>query len=135
MVERCGPHRHGRPAVRDLRLGLLADDEAALASADATTTRLLGPFDLFLQAKDRSTLVPDAARAKELWPVLGRPGAVLADGELAGAWRPRKSGRSFTVAVQPWRRLTGSTREAVVAEAERLAAYRGVPLAGVDFAD
>ena len=114
---------------------LLAADEAALASADATTTRLLGPFDLFLQAKDRSTLVPDVARAKELWPVLGRPGAVLADGELAGAWRPRKSGRSFTVAVQPWRRLTGSTREAVVAEAERLAAYRGVPLAGVDFAD
>ncbi len=114
---------------------LLAADEAALASADATTTRLLGPFDLFLQAKDRATLVPDAARAKELWPVLGRPGAVLADGELAGAWRPRKSGRTFTVAVQPWRKLTGSTRDAVVAEAERLAAYRGVSLAGVDFAD
>ncbi|MFD6716064.1 winged helix DNA-binding domain-containing protein [Micromonospora chalcea] len=113
---------------------LLAADEAALASADATTTRLLGPFDLFLQAKDRATLVPDAARAKELWPVLGRPGAVLADGELAGAWRPRKSGRTFTVAVQPWRKLTGSTRDAVVAEAERLAAYRGVSLAGVDFA-
>lgn len=114
---------------------LLAADEAALASAEVSTTRLLGPFDLFLQAKDRATLVPDAARAKELWPVLGRPGAVLADGELVGAWRPRKSGRTFTVAVQPWRRLTGSTRDAVVAEAERLAAYRGVPLTGVDFAD
>ena len=113
---------------------LLAADEAALTSAEVSTTRLLGPFDLFLQAKDRATLVPDAARAKELWPVLGRPGAVLADGELAGTWRPRKSGRSFTVAVQPWRRLPGSTRDAVVAEAERLAAYRGVPLAGVDFA-
>ncbi|MER6587902.1 winged helix DNA-binding domain-containing protein [Micromonospora chalcea] len=113
---------------------LLAADEAALTSAEVSTTRLLGPFDLFLQAKDRATLVPDAARAKELWPVLGRPGAVLADGELAGTWRPRKSGRSFTVAVQPWRKLTGSTRDAVVAEAERLAAYRGVPLAGVDFA-
>ncbi len=113
---------------------LLAADEAALTSAEVSTTRLLGPFDLFLQAKDRATLVPDAARAKELWPVLGRPGAVLADGELVGTWRPRKSGRSFTVAVQPWRKLTGSTRDAVVAEAERLAAYRGVPLAGVDFA-
>ncbi|MEU4790627.1 winged helix DNA-binding domain-containing protein [Micromonospora tulbaghiae] len=113
---------------------LLAADEAALASAETTATRLLGPFDLFLQAKDRATLVPDAARVKELWPVLGRPGAVLADGELAGTWRPRKSGRTFTVAVQQWRKLTGSARDAVVAEAERLAAYRGVPLAGVDFA-
>ncbi len=112
---------------------LLAADEGALASAESTATRLLGPFDLFLQAKDRATLVPDAARVKELWPVLGRPGAVLVDGDVAGTWRPRKSGRSFTVAVQPWRRLTGSNRDAVVAEAERLAAYRGVPLAGVDF--
>ncbi|MEH0822679.1 MULTISPECIES: winged helix DNA-binding domain-containing protein [unclassified Micromonospora] len=114
---------------------LLAADEAALASAETTTTRLLGPFDLFLQAKDRATLVPDAARVKELWPVLGRPGAVLADGDLAGTWRPRKSGRTFTVAVHQWRKLTGGARDAVVAEAERLAAYRGVPLAGVDFAE
>lgn len=113
---------------------LLAADEAALASAETTATRLLGPFDLFLQAKDRATLVPDAARVKELWPVLGRPGAVLVDGDLAGTWRPRKSGRSFTVTVQPWRKLTGSARDAVVVEAERLAAYRGVPLAGVDVA-
>nr|WP_258544957.1 winged helix DNA-binding domain-containing protein [Micromonospora provocatoris] len=114
---------------------LLAADEAALASAETTTTRLLGPFDLFLQAKDRATLVPDAARVKQLWPVLGRPGAVLADGDLAGTWRPRKSGRTFTVAVQQWRKLTGGARDAVAAEAERLAAYRGVPLAGVDFAE
>ncbi|MFF0103010.1 winged helix DNA-binding domain-containing protein [Micromonospora sp. NPDC005257] len=113
---------------------ILAADEEALTSAETTTTRLLGPFDLFLQARDRATLAPDPARAKELWPVLGRPGAVLADGELVGTWRPRKSGRSFTVAVQQWRKLTGGTRDAVVAEAERLAAYRGVPLAGVDFA-
>ncbi|WP_036346205.1 winged helix DNA-binding domain-containing protein [Micromonospora sp. CNB394] len=111
---------------------LLAADEAALASAETTATRLLGPFDLFLQAKDRATLVPDAARVKELWPVLGRPGAVLVDGDLAGTWRPRRSGRSLTVTVQPWRKLTGSARDAVVVEAERLAAYRGVPLAGVD---
>ncbi|MCW3845124.1 winged helix DNA-binding domain-containing protein, partial [Micromonospora yasonensis] len=70
---------------------LLAADEPALESADATATRLLGPFDLFLQAKDRETLVPDPAHARELWPVLGRPGAVLVDGDLVGTWRPRKS--------------------------------------------
>ncbi|MFG2049890.1 winged helix DNA-binding domain-containing protein [Micromonospora sp. NPDC048935] len=112
---------------------LLAADEQALASAGGTATRLLGPFDLFLQAKDRATLVPDAAHAKQLWPVLGRPGAVLVDGDLVGTWRPRTSGRTFTVAVQPWHRLSAATRTAITAQAERLAAHRRVPFAGVDF--
>ncbi|MBQ1010961.1 AlkZ family DNA glycosylase [Micromonospora sp. M51] len=112
---------------------LLAVDEEALGSADGTGTRLLGPYDLFLQAKDRATLVPDSAHAKQLWPVLGRPGAVLVDGELVGTWRPRKSGKTFTVAVQPWRRLSDATRKAVTGQAERLAAYRAVSLSGVEF--
>ncbi|MEV0155716.1 winged helix DNA-binding domain-containing protein [Micromonospora sp. NPDC050686] len=111
---------------------LLAADQPALASADAPATRLLGPFDLFLQARDRATLVPDAAHAKELWPVLGRPGAVLVDGELVGTWRPRKSGSRLTVTVRPWAKLPESRRRAVVEQAERLAAYRSVVLAGVD---
>ncbi|RQX12414.1 hypothetical protein DDE19_28500 [Micromonospora ureilytica] len=112
---------------------LLAADEEALESADGKGTRLLGPFDLFLQAKDRATLVRDAAHAKELWPVLGRPGAVLVDGELVGTWRPRKSGRTFTVAVHPWHRLPNATRKAITTQAEHLAAHRSVPLSGVDF--
>jgi len=112
---------------------VLADDEKALESAEGKATRLLGPFDLFLQARDRATLVPDSARAKQLWPVLGRPGAVLVDGELVGAWRPRKSGNSFNVAVEPWRKLPAAMREGIADQAERLAAYRGVALSGVDF--
>ena len=116
------------------RRWLLADDEPALSAAPATGVRLFAPFDLFLQAKDRATLVPDAARAKQLWPVLGRPGAVLADGELVGVWRPRKSGRKLTVAVEPWGRLPAAVREHVAEQAERLAAYRGAALAGVEIA-
>jgi hypothetical protein len=112
---------------------LLAADEKELESADAKATRLLGPFDLFLQARDRATLVPDTARAKELWPVLGRPGAVLVDGELVGTWRPRQSGNKLTVTVQPWPKLSAATRRAVTEEAERLAAYRAVSFGGVDF--
>ncbi|MCL7456919.1 winged helix DNA-binding domain-containing protein [Micromonospora echinofusca] len=112
---------------------LLAADEQALESADTNGTRLLGPFDLFLQAKDRATLVPDPARAKELWPVLGRPGAVLVDGALVGTWRPRKSGRTLKVTVQPWQKLPATTRDNVVEQAERLAAYRAVSLGGVEF--
>src|SRR5690606_36468595 len=98
---------------------ILAEDEAALRSAEAVGTRLLGPYDLFLQARDRDTLVPDKARAKELWPVLGRPGAVLVDWEVVGTWRPRKSGKRFNVAVRPWEALPGSVRESVEEQAER----------------
>jgi hypothetical protein len=111
---------------------LLAADEQAVESARAEVTRLLGPFDLFLQARDRPTLVPDTAHAKQLWPVLGRPGAVMVDSELVGTWRPRQSGKRFTLAVQPWRRLPAAARKAMAEQAERLAAYRGVSLVAVD---
>jgi hypothetical protein len=58
---------------------------------------------------------------------------VLVDGDLVGVWRPRQNGGRLTVAVQPWRRLPGAVRKAVTDQAERLAAYRSVSLAGVDF--
>ena len=74
---------------------VLSEDEGKLTSEQPATTRLLGPFDLFLQAKDRSLLVDDPARAKALWPVLGRPGAVLVDGEIAGMWRRARRASTF----------------------------------------
>ncbi|MEU6860557.1 crosslink repair DNA glycosylase YcaQ family protein [Glycomyces sp. NPDC046736] len=113
---------------------MLAADEEALRSAEASGTRLVGPYDLFLQARDRATLVEDETKAKALWPVLGRPGAVVADGEVAGLWRPRKSGKRFTVAVEPWREFDAALRKAVTVEAERLAAFRGVELTSLEVA-
>jgi hypothetical protein len=94
----------------------------------AAGVSLLGPFDLFLQARDRPLLVDDPVRAKALWPVLGRPGAVLADGDVAGTWRPRKAGSSLTVAVTLWAPVP---RAALTEAAERLAAFRGVVLKDV----
>jgi hypothetical protein len=113
---------------------VLADDERRLLDGEVDVVRLLAPFDLFLQAKDRPLLVDDPARARELWPVLGRPGAVLVDGELVGTWRPRKAGRKLTVQVHRWVRWPRAGREAVEQQAERLAAHRGIDLAGVDYA-
>ena len=71
---------------------LLAGDADRLRGDPPTVTRLLGPFDLFLQARDRALLVDDPARAKDLWRTLGRPGGVLVDGEIVGTWRARKAG-------------------------------------------
>jgi hypothetical protein len=112
---------------------MLEADVEALRSAEASGTRLLGPYDLYLQARDRATLVTDPAKAKALWPVLGRPGAVLVDGEIAALWRPRKSGKKFNVAVEPWRDLQAVEKKAIEAEAERLAAFRGIALTGLDY--
>lgn len=95
------------------------------------TTRLLAPFDPFLQTRDRELLIPDAARRKELWPTLGRPGALLVDGELAGTWRPRAAGKKLTVRLSPWRDLTSIERAAVDDQAEQLAATRDVSPGGV----
>ena len=75
----------------------------------------------------RTLLVDDPVRAKQVWPVLGRPGVVLADGAVAGTWRPRKAGAGLTVAVELWQPVTG-----VEEQAERLAEVRGVPLTRVE---
>jgi hypothetical protein len=47
-------------------------------------------------------------------------------------WRPRKLGKHFRVHIQLWDTLSASTREAISEQAERLAAYQQVPLAGND---
>ena len=57
--------------------------------------RLLGPFDLFLQARDRELVVPEQAHRKDLWRTIGRPGGVLVGQEVLGTWRPRAAGKKL----------------------------------------
>jgi hypothetical protein len=112
------------------RAWALAEDLDSLQAGPVSGTRLLGPYDLFLQARDRDVLVPDTARHKALWPVLGRPGAVLHGGEIVGTWRPRASGKKLRLAVDLWAE-TAAARAGVEAEAERLATFRGATYAGL----
>lgn len=107
------------------------DDLRAKAPAKTHEVTLLGPFDPYLQLRGRDTLVEDAARRKELWPVLGRPGAMVADGEVVATWRPKTAGRKLTIRLQGWTKLTARLREGVEAQAQELAEFRGVELAGV----
>ena len=117
--------------VEGERRWLLADDVDRLGEAP-DVTRLLGPFDLFLQARDRSLLVEDPVLAKDLWRTLGRPGGVLSDGQIVGTWRARKAGAAVTVSVELWR---PADRVAITDQAERLAAFRGLRLAAVEIGD
>lgn len=106
--------------------------QAALESPpDAEVVRLLAAFDPFLQARDRELIVPDKSVHKALWPVLGRPGAVLVDGEVVGTWRPKASGKKLTVLVDEFAPLPKPVRDQIDAEAERVAAVRGLALAAV----
>ncbi|MFD6029463.1 DNA glycosylase AlkZ-like family protein [Cellulosimicrobium funkei] len=104
--------------------GAAARERDARPAPGAPAVRLVSPYDLFLQLRDRATLVPDGARAKDLWRVLGRPGAVLAGGEVVGTWRPRASGRRLTVLTDPWVPWDAGLADAVAEQAERLRAYR-----------
>jgi hypothetical protein len=113
----------------------LLDDDATRLALEAGTpdaVRLLGGYDLFLQAKDRDLLVAAPDRRKVLWPVLGRPGAVLAGAELGGLWRARKAGKRVSVTVTAWSPVD---RAALTEQAERLAAFRGLTLASLDVED
>ena len=108
---------------------LAADEESLRHPPDASGVLLLGPFDLFLQGRDRELVLPDEAARKDLWRTLGRPGAILDGHELVGSWRPRSSGLTLRLAVEMW---SGGEPPAGLAEqAERLAAFRGQTYAGL----
>jgi hypothetical protein len=114
----------GRPAW------LLAEDAGALAEPPAARgARLLPNLDPYLTARDRELLVPDPALRKRIWTVLGGPGAVLVDGALAGTWRPAKKGRRLVVTVEPLGAAARAAGDALAAEAERLAPFRGAATA------
>jgi hypothetical protein len=87
--------------------------------------RLLPPLDPFVQARDKALLVPDPARRKEVWKMLGNPGVLLADGDIAGTWRTKGSGAKLAFTVTAFDPLRPAVREEAEAEAARVAAARG----------
>ena len=105
---------------------LPGDQVKAVKSAPAPeVVRLLAAFDPYLQARDRALIIPDKAVHKLLWPVLGRPGVLFVDGEVAGTWRPKTAGKKLTLTVEAFAPLPPTVWTAVEAEAERVAAVRG----------
>jgi hypothetical protein len=112
------------------------DLDALLAAPSPELVRLIPASDPYLQTRDRDLLVPDPAHRKALWKILGSPGAVLVDGEVAGIWRARqargaKAGDTLEVTVEPFGRLARATRTALDQEAHGLARGRGQQAATV----
>jgi hypothetical protein len=92
-------------------------------------------MDPLLQARDRDLLVPDRGQQKELWKLLGNPGALLVDGEIAGVWRGKLAGKKrVDLTVTPFGALSPQARKAVEREAEVVARARSATEATVTFA-
>ena len=126
-VEQAWPDDLVEVQVGRTRAWLPAGCEQALASSpEPELVRLLGAFDPYLQARDRELIVPDESVHKALWPVLGRPGVVFVDGEVAGTWRPKAAGRKLTLVVEAFGPLPPPVWEQIESEAERVAAVRGM---------
>ncbi|GIE33598.1 hypothetical protein Ait01nite_066430 [Actinoplanes italicus] len=101
-----------------------------LTSAPAPRgVRWLPPMDPLLQARDRDLLVPGRERQKEVWRILGNPGVLLVDGEIAGVWRAKMAGRKRVDLTVTAFEKTAVDR--VEQEAAHVARARGVPEARV----
>jgi len=112
---------------------LPTDEVDALKSASPPSgARFVPPMDPLLQARDRDVLVPDRAQQKEVWRVLGNPGALLVDGQIAGVWRAKISGRKrVDLTVTAFDPLSATRRKQIEKEAAEVARAREVPDATV----
>ena len=104
---------------------LAEDVEALTDSPRARGARLLPSLDPLAGSKDRELLAPDPELRKQIWKMLGGAGMVLADGALAGTWRPAKKGSRLVITVD----AAGVREGELAAEAERLAPLRGAQTA------
>jgi hypothetical protein len=99
---------------------ILASDEPSFRATPSpkAPARLLPSGDAYylLHGVDRELLVSDENKRGELWTSRVWPGAVLVAGEVVGTWRRANA----VVAIQRWRSLSSTEREAVEAEAESL---------------
>jgi len=94
VIKRVWPASLTEVRVDGRRAWLPESSVSLLESApDPRGVRWLPAMDPLLQARDRDLLVPGRDRQKEVWRILGNPGALLLDGEIAGVWRARMSGR------------------------------------------
>ncbi|BCJ52489.1 hypothetical protein Asp14428_39640 [Actinoplanes sp. NBRC 14428] len=121
--------------VAGRRAWLPATSVAALEeAAPVPGVRFVPAMDPLLQARDRDVLVPERARQKEVWRILGNPGVILVDGEIAGVWRAKMAGRKrVDLAVTPFGTLGAKARRALEDEAAVVARAREVPDAAVTF--
>lgn len=109
-----------------------ADVDALRSPPKPKGVRMLPPRDPYTQLRDRETIV-EKKYHREVWKMVGEPGAVLAHGKIAGIWRPDKSGKKLTIKVKTFDALATRDKNAVQDEAEQIAPLRGASSVRVEF--
>jgi len=110
---------------------LAADLDALRTARMPTGVRLLPPRDPYTQLRDRDAVV-GRAHHRDVWRTVGDPGTMLADGEIVGTWRARKSGRRLRVDLKAFEALSRRHQDSLVAEAESIAPLRDASSVSVD---
>lgn len=110
---------------------LAGELDALRAARMPSGVRLLPPRDPYTQLRDRDTIV-DKVHHRDIWKTTGDPGTMLADGEIVGTWRARKSGRRLRVELKAFEALSRRHQEALAAEARSLAPLRDASSVSID---
>lgn len=110
---------------------LTSDVDSLRSPASVDGVRLLVAADAFLAQPDQDLLMPDDGVRDRIWRVVGSPGVVLVDGDIAALWRPRKRRGHLEAQVEPVRKLGQRTIAAMQQELELLAPLRKCTTAAV----
>ena len=110
---------------------LAADVDEAAAAAPEGVVRLLPGFDHHVVAapRDVDAVLPAARRGDVYRPQGWLSPVVLRDGRMVGTWEHALKSGALRVDVTVFGRADRALRAGVEAEAERLAAFLGAPLA------
>lgn len=104
-------------------------DAPGVKAGDAPAVRLLPLFDPYTVAVRRNGERPLSGPEKDL--VYRKAGwispVLLVDGEIAGVWEHKEKKGRLRVQISPFAPVAGAVADLASVEAERLAAYLGVP--------
>ena len=112
----------------------LAQDIPELRAGGAAEDRLLllGPHDPYLDLRDRSLILADKGRCREVWQTVSNPGAVLRAGRVIGVWRARAAGGKLELSASLWEPLRPEERRQLAELGEAYAAFRQLPVKKFD---
>jgi len=106
---------------------VLREDLPILArAAVAKGVRLLPAFDPYLMA-ERDVICPDKKWHREVWKVIGWPGALVVNGLVEGIWKTKKEGKQVALLVRPFRKLAPDVLRGIASESRGIALFRSVP--------
>jgi len=108
---------------------LLAGDLAELKGAPRPkTVRLLPAFDPYVVGfRPRGLLVDPAHEPRIFRPQAWFSPVVLVDGRAVGIWERERRRRRLEVRIEPFSRLSATTRRAIAQEADRLGEFLDTP--------